>query len=75
MMMNVDMNPVPPKVIGREACLQDKGHFQIMKNCSKAKVLGKKRQGKWLIKNPIQSTNTSSTSKTCSNGPPTTKEP
>ncbi len=52
-MVDVDMNLMPPKIIGREACLQVKGPYEIMKNCSKAKVLGKKQQGKWLIKNPI----------------------
>jgi hypothetical protein len=31
-MMDVDMNPMPPKVIGREACLQAKGFYGLSKD-------------------------------------------
>jgi hypothetical protein len=46
------MSLMPPNVIEREVCLQVKGHYEIMKICSKVKVSGKKRQGKCLIKSP-----------------------
>jgi hypothetical protein len=31
-MVDVDMNPTPPKAIGREVCLQVKGLFRLSKD-------------------------------------------
>jgi hypothetical protein len=32
-MMDVDMSMTPPKVIGKEACLQVKSPFGLLKDC------------------------------------------